>query len=204
MKTNKGFASVLIILAVIAIVGISASSYYLGKKSNKPQPTIKEVQTPEVENNKFPTVSEVEARPEFKGLQVGIGQGVINNNNVTNLGLEEYGPSSVDLYTNFFFILRQLKNGGEREGERSAQLVYDILKIQPYSSCTSCHSKGIDLYWASSCFYKQGVNQTTALAVTGSDGKIYQAWSINTDLLKFQNISDLKDVSCYNDEEGVE
>jgi len=33
MKTNKGFASLLIILAVVAVAGVSVGSYYLEKQS---------------------------------------------------------------------------------------------------------------------------------------------------------------------------
>lgn len=71
MKTNKGFASLLIILAVVAVAGVSVGSYYLGKQSAQKEEILTDKTITEKQESKNSIPSEQTLWKEYKNDELG-------------------------------------------------------------------------------------------------------------------------------------
>jgi hypothetical protein len=188
MKTNKGFASLLIVLAVVVIASVSVGSYYLGKHSVEKKEINNIVQNPEIQKKAFPTFAEVKANSDFKDFMEG-GGSLLRDDLTLSLYVSSYFPFEKAVY-----VL------GGRSSSKNHDLypVYDVLEITLASYCANCNKNNTNV---DTCIYNK---KDFALAVHSLPPmKVYQAWKVNLETLKFEPISDIENIECSLDE-GVE
>jgi hypothetical protein len=180
MKTKKGLLiGFILIILILGLVTFRKDNSSLKNNTITSEP--------------YPTIGEIEARPEFKDLKIGSGGGYVKDK--SNIAIEVYVEKNVYWpVKKAIFVLHGLKQGGTTGNERLSLPVYDILSIDANTYCSSSCPEETDVTF--SCI---GTNASSSVVAVYStvNSTVYKAWSINPSTLKFENYQDLKSVNCH-------